>query len=104
LLADVPPAFASLRHLWADATYAGNKFRAALARLGSWTCDIVKKGPTQKGFKPLPRRWVVERTLAWLCRNRRLAKDYERGPATAAEYLYLAAIRLLTRRLTRRLP
>lgn len=54
--------------------YAGDKLRQALRRIGKWTLQIVKRSDTAKGFVVLPRRWVVERTLAWLNRNRRLAK------------------------------
>ena len=53
------------------------------------------------GFEVLPRRWVVERTLAWLNRNRRLAKDFEATIASAKAWLYLASVQLLIRRLAR---
>jgi DDE family transposase len=55
----------------------------------------------QSGFHVLPRRWVVERSIAWLGRSRRLSKDYERRPATSEALIYLAGIRLLLTRLTR---
>ena len=54
-----------------------------------------------KGFVVLPRRWVVERTLAWLNRNRRLAKDFEKSIATAVAWIMIASVKLITRRLTR---
>ena len=63
-----------LRHLFADGGYAGPKLRAALNRIGKWTLEIVKRSDTASGFEVLPRRWVVERTFAWLGRCRRLAK------------------------------
>ena len=66
-----------LRHLFADGGYAGEKLSAALGPLGRWTIEIVKRSDAAKGFVLLPRRWVVERTFAWLNRNRRLAKDFE---------------------------
>ena len=62
-----------LRHVFADGAYAGPKLEAALARIGRWTLEIVKRPSDAQGFNVLPRRWGVERTLAWLNRNRRLA-------------------------------
>ena len=90
-----------LRHLFADGAYAGGKLKAALAKLGKWTLEIVSRSKTAKGFELLPRRWVVERTLAWLNRNRRLAKDFEASIASATAWLLLASVKLLMRRLAR---
>ena len=64
-----------LRHVFADGGYAGDKLKNALKSHGDWRIEIVKQSDAAKGFVLLPRRWVVERTLAWLNRNRRLAKD-----------------------------
>ena len=75
--------------------------RDASRRLGDWTLEIVKRSDTAKGFEVLPRRWVVERTLAWLGRCRRLAKDWEKSIASAQASVLVAHIRLLTRRLAR---
>jgi transposase len=66
-----------LRHLFADSAYNSANLRDALVKLGNWTVEIVKRAADAAGFQLLPRRWVVERTLAWLNRNRRLAKDFE---------------------------
>ena len=63
--------------LFADSAYSGDKLLEALARFGRWSIEIVKRMADTVGFEVLPRRWVVERTLAWLNRNRRLAKDFE---------------------------
>ena len=61
----------------------------------------VPEIPLEGGFKPLPKRWVVERTLAWLGRNRRLAKDYEENPGVSEAWVYLGRLRLLVKRLAR---
>lgn len=61
--------------------------------------EIVKRSDNVQGFKVLPHRWVVERTLAWLGRYRRLSKDYERLPQTSESMIYAAMIRLMLRRL-----
>jgi len=67
----------------------------------AWTIEVVKRSDTVKGFEPLPRRWVVERTIAWINRCRRLAKDYENLNRTALAFVRRASIRLMLRRLTR---
>ena len=89
-----------LRHVFADGGYGGAKLSAALDKIGRWRLAIVKRS-TQTGFVVLPRRWVVERTLAWLNRNRRLAKDFEAGPDSALAWLHLACVKLLLRRLAK---
>jgi len=73
----------SLRHVFADGGYAGPKLQDALKSLGRWTVQIVKRSDTAEGFEVLPRRWVVERTFAWLGRSRRLSKDWEKSIASA---------------------
>ena len=90
-----------LRHVFADGGYAGPKLRGALAKIGHWNLQIVKRSDTAKGFELLPRRWVVERTFAWLGRCRRLAKDWERSVASAQAWIFIAHIRILTRRIAR---
>lgn len=67
--------FCPVRHILADRVYRGPKLLAALTDSGPWTIEIVQRPHGTKGFQLLPRRWVVERTFAWLGRNRRLAKD-----------------------------
>ncbi len=90
-----------LRHIFADGGYAGPKLRGALRKVGKFTLEIVKRTDKAKGFEVLPRRWVVERTFAWLGRCRRLAKDFERTIETAEAWVLVANIRMLTRRLAR---
>ena len=92
--------FPFLRKLYADAGYQGPKFQAALKRvLRQVQIKIVRRSDTAQGFEVLPRRWVVERTIAWLNRCRRLAKDWENLSRTALAFLRLASIRLMMRRL-----
>jgi transposase len=91
--------FPWLRHLFADSVYNGPNLRDALAKFGDWTIEIVKRAADAAGFQLLPRRWVVERTLAWLNRNRRLAKDFEASIASAKTWVYIASVQLLVRRL-----
>ena len=90
--------FPWLRHVFADGGYAGAKLRDALKAHGSWTLEIIKRSDTAQGFELLPRRWVVERTFAWLGRCRRLAKDWERSIASSTAWAHIASIRMLTRR------
>ena len=90
-----------LRHLIADAGYAGPKLKQALRKLGKWSIEIVRRSDHAKGFELLPKRWVVERTLAWFGRNRRLAKDFETSIASATAWLFIASIRLMSTRLAR---
>ena len=67
----------------------------------AWKIEVVKRSAQAKGFEVIPRRWVVERTIAWICRSRRLAKDYENLNRTALAFIRLASIRLMLRRITR---
>ena len=99
VLASIRYRFPWLRHVFADGGYAGDKLRAALTKIGKWTLEIIKRSDTAKGFVLLPRRWVVERTFAWLGRNRRLAKDFERTIESATAWLYLASVQQITRRI-----
>jgi putative transposase len=113
LLAALGGRFPRLAHLWADAGYQGG-FAAWVTETLGWTVEIVRKPrrwvwwpadaeppPLPAGFRVLPRRWVVERTFAWLGRNRRLSKDYEALPETEEAWIYLAMARLMVARLAR---
>lgn len=90
-----------LRHMFADGAYAGPKLRGALVSIGRWTMQIVKRSDTAQGFEVLPRRWVVERSFAWLGRCRRLARDWEKSIESAEAWVLIAHIRRLTRLLAR---
>jgi transposase len=102
LLATLFGMFPFLLKLYADGGYQGQQFQQALKRvLSKAEVEIVKRSDQVKGFAVLPKRWVVERTLAWLNRCRRLAKDWENLNVKARAFLLLASIRLMVRRLCR---
>ena len=84
--------------IWADGGYAG-KLIDWTRLLCGWRLEIVKRDRRLKDFQVFPRRWVVECTFAWLGRYRRLSKDYEALIETSEAMIYLAMIRLMTRRL-----
>ena len=88
--------FPRLQIIWADGGYAGQLVYWA-AYFGGWWLEIVKR--TSKGFEVLPRRWVVERTFAWLGQYRRLSKDYEELTHVSEAMIYLAMIQLMVRRI-----
>ncbi|GAA4256469.1 IS5 family transposase [Dactylosporangium darangshiense] len=90
-----------LRLLWADAGYDGKAFTAWAHAVARITVQVVKRTEAHV-FTVLPRRWVVERSLAWLLRYRRLARDYERRPDHHEAMVYWATIWIMTRRLARR--
>ena len=102
LLATLFGMFPFLLKLYADAGYQGRQFQEALKRaLSQAELEIVKRSDQAKGFVVLPKRWVVERTLAWLNRCRRVGKDWENLNVKARAFLLLASIRLMVRRLCR---
>jgi transposase len=100
LLATLFGMYPFLKKLFADGGYQGPEFQKALTRiLPQLKTDIIKRSDQAKGFVVLPRRWVVERTIAWLNRCRRLAKDWENLNRKALAFLRLASIRLMLRKL-----
>ena len=91
-----------LLKLYADGGYQGPEFRASVkAVLSQVDVEIVRRSDQAKGFVVLPKRWVVERTLAWLNRCRRLSKDWENLNRKAQAFLLMASIRFMVRRLCR---
>jgi putative transposase len=101
LLAALRRTFPKLRYVVADRVYRGPKLRKAIAAFGRWKIKIVTRSQRGGGFKPLPKRWVIERTFAWLGRNRRLAKDFERTIASSQAWFLIASVRLLCRRIAK---
>ena len=91
----------TIKKIWADGTYKGEEFIQWVKEQFDCVLAVVKKQNTGKGFEVLPRRWVVERTFAWLGRSRRLSKEYERKPTSSAGQVYLASSRLMLRRLAK---
>jgi putative transposase len=87
-----------LKLIWADGGYRGELLTWVEETLGL-KLEIVEKPKDQSGFQLLPKRWIVERTFAWLVRQRRLARDYERLPETSESFIYAAMVRLMLRRL-----
>lgn len=87
-----------LQKIWADGGYRGQLIDWVKFVVG-WSLEIVEKLGDQVGFQVLPKRWIVERTFAWLNRQRRLSKDYERLPQTSEALVYVAMIRLMTSQL-----
>jgi transposase len=100
LLRQARKRFPFIERIFADAGYQGRKAARLVAAMGEWTLEIVKRSDAHR-FVVLPKRWVVERTFAWMSRNRRLARDFERYARTVAAFCRLAMIRLMLRRLTR---
>jgi putative transposase len=90
--------FPRLSLIWADGAYGG-KLIEWVKTVCCWVLEIVKRTEDVKGFKVLPRRWVVERTFGWLNRYRRLAKDYERTPSSSETMVHIAMIRVMLARL-----
>lgn len=100
LMATLFGLYPFLLKLYADGGYQGPEFRRAVAKiLKDVNIEIVKRSDQAKGFVVLPKRWIVERTFAWLGRCRRLARDWENLNRKALAFLRLASIRLMLRKL-----
>lgn len=87
------------RLMWADSGYCGASFAQWVQQHCGCRLEIVKKNPQQRGFAVLPRRWIVERTFAWLGKCRRLSKDYEHNSKSSEAWIRLAMIHLMLKRL-----
>ena len=97
MLAQARRQFPFLERVIGDAGYQGPKMLAAVQRTGPWQLEIVRRCDKHQ-FVVLPKRWIVERTLAWISHHRRLARDYERHVRIAAAFVRLAMIRIMLRR------
>jgi transposase len=102
LLRRVRRHFPFIEKIFADAGYRGAKM-ATIAATGHWRIEIVKRTDLHR-FIVLPKRWIVERTFAWISRNRRLARDFERYATTVAAFVRRAMIRLMLKRLAKPSP
>jgi putative transposase len=98
VLATLLGRFPRLERIWADSNYSG-PFVEWVRAVGGWVLDMVRRPANQTGFVLLPRRWVVERTFAWLGRYRRLSKDYKALTASSEAMIRIAMIQLMLRRL-----
>jgi putative transposase len=101
LLQRLTGAGKKLRRIWVDGGYRGPSLLDWVAQHCRFCLQVVLRSDDQTGFVVLPRRWVVERTFAWLNQQRRLSKDYERLTSTSETMIYIAMIRLMIRRLAR---
>lgn len=89
-----------LRKIWADGGFSGPEFAQWVkARRPKLDVEVVTRSATASGFRVLPRRWVVERTFAWLCQHRRLVRDYEKTTRSARAWILLAMTRIMLNRL-----
>ena len=93
--------FPFIEVVFADQGYQGVKAADGVARTGRWRLEIVRRQPGAQGFEVLPKRWIVERTLSWIRRNRRIARDVEHLASTAEALVKLAMIKIMLRRLAR---
>jgi putative transposase len=98
LLQSVQVHLPRLKHIWADAGYRGERFLDEFQLHTGVTLEVVKRPPEQRHFQVEPKRWVVERSIAWLGNSRRLAKDYELYFKSSTSMIYTSFIRLMLRR------
>jgi putative transposase len=104
LLIGLKPLQPRLERIWADGAYSGEPFATWCAAEGAWRVEIITRAPHVQGFVVRPWCWIVERTLGWMGRQRRLSKDYERQVQTSETLLQFAMIRLMVRRLANSTP
>lgn len=93
--------FTRLSLIWADGGYRGQPMVDWVYQLAGWLFEVVQRSDNASGFTVLPRRWVVERTFAWLGNYRRLSKDYEQLPTSSEAMIYAAMTHLMLKRLAR---
>jgi putative transposase len=98
------PRLPRVELMWADNGYWYGKLEEWLYEEHGWVLEVVMRSKGVVGFQVLPKRWVVERTFAWLGRYRRMSRDYEFWPKTSEAMIYLASSHLMLRRLARSRP
>jgi putative transposase len=101
LLAGLKPLLPRLKKIWADGAYSGEELAKWCEEQGEWELEIVERDKKAKGFKVVSKRWIIERTLGWLRRDRPQAKDYERKVQTSETLVKVSMIRLMLKRLAR---
>ena len=101
MISDLQDGFPSVSCLFADGGYAGDKLEIEMLKTDGPKINIVRRPDHAKGFVVIARRWVVERTFAWLGRCRRLAKDWEKSIASSEAWMLIASIRRTSRKLAR---
>ena len=99
LLIEIKGLYRRLKKVWADGGFSGDWFKRVAKRLGR-EIEVVKRSDDMKGFAVLPKRWIVERTFAWLGRYRRLSKDYESLASSSVAMIQMAMINLMVHRLS----
>jgi putative transposase len=99
VMARAKARFPRLKLVWADSRYACKRLPERAWLLFGWVLAVVRRPPGSRGWVRLPRRWVVERTFAWMGRNRRLSKDYERSTQVSETGIQVAMTKLMLRRL-----
>ena len=105
LLPEVVARFGWLRHFWADSTYSGLSILMTLRGWFPWRglrVEIVRAKEGVKGFAVQPKRWIIERTFAWLTLNRRLVRDYEEREVNSEAMILIAMSKLMVKRLAKR--
>lgn len=102
VLTKMKDCFPRMQLIWADGGYAGQLIEWVRS-LTNWVLQIVKRSDDVKGFKVLPKRWIVERTFGWLNRYRRLSKDYETLVESSEAQIHLAMINVMIQRLRPRI-
>lgn len=90
-----------MKKVWMDGGYDGEPFAEWVLHELGWEVEITHRPEASTGFQVVPRRWVVERTFAWICKFRRLSKDYEYLTETSEAFIYAAMINVMLRRLAR---
>ena len=93
-----------MKKLWADGGFDGEPFAEWLLKTLGWHSEITHRPEGSRGFQVLPSRWVVERSLAWIGKFRRLSKDYEYLTETSETFIYAAMVHVMMRRLARKAP